>query len=298
MAFWIGFHVFVLGMIFLDLKVFHKDTKTLTIKKTLLYSAFWVGLALAFNLFVGISLGGASALTFFTAYVLEASLSIDNLFVFLSIFSFLKIPFKHQHRVLFYGVLGALVSRVVFILSGIALLGAFEWMYFIFGGILCVSAIYLYFQKEETDLSQSWMLRFSRRFFKIKEGFYDGRFFIREKGKSYATTLFLALVLIEISDILFAVDSIPAVLSITADPFLAYTSNIFAVLGLRSFYFFLFSLHRKFAYLKTGIIFILLFVGLKMMLSHFFLIGDVLSLLVIASILSVSIGLSCLKKSP
>jgi tellurite resistance protein TerC len=295
--FWIGFHIFVFGMIFLDLKVFHRDTKNLTVRKTLSYSLFWVGLALAFNIFIWISLGRASAITFLAAYVLEASLSVDNLFVFLSIFSFLKIPVKHQHRVLFYGVLGALVSRIVFILSGIALLGAFAWMYFIFGGILCASAIYLYLQKDEMDLSESWMMKVSRRLFRVKKGFYNGQFFIKEKGKLYATTLFLTLVLVEISDVLFAVDSIPAVLSITTDPFLAYTSNVFAVLGLRSFYFFLFTLHRKFAYLKTGISLILLFVGVKMMISHFFVIGDLLSLAIIGSILAVSIGLSCLKKS-
>ena len=294
MFFWIAFHLFILGMLYLDLKVFHNKDQPPNIKSTTLFALFWIGLALGFNLLVGIFLGYSSALTFFTAYLLESSLSIDNLFVFISIFHFFQIDLRYQHRVLFFGVLGALVCRILFILSGIALLEEFPWMYFVFGGILCLSAFYLFKRKEagKEDFKDTWIMKIATRFLRVDKEFHQGRFSVIRNGKFYITTLFLALMLIEGFDILFAIDSIPAILSITSDPFLAYTSNVFAVLGLRSFYFFLVSLHQKFTHLKSAIILLLLFIGVKLIIMPWVHISNEISLLVIGATLLTSICLS------
>lgn len=290
--FWVGFHLFVLAMIYLDLKVFHRNVKEVTFKQTSLCCLFWVALALAFNAFIFWLEGGHAGITFFTAYVLEASLSIDNLFVFLSIFSFFHVEPAYQHRVLFLGILGALICRIVFVLLGLALLKMFSWMYFVFGGILCLSALCLYQQKEERELKNSCLLRFCKKTLPVYEGFHEGHFWVRKRGKFYFTTLFIALLFVEASDILFAVDSVPAVLSITTDVFLAYTSNVFAILGLRSFYFYLAALHKKFSYLKSAIILILLFIGIKMLIYRVYVFPVLLSLAVIAIILTTAIILS------
>lgn len=295
--FWVGFHLFILAMIYLDLKVFHKNVKAITLKKTGLCCLFWIALALSFNAFLFWDLGFQPGLTFFTAYILEASLSIDNLFVFLAIFSFFRISSEYQHRVLFFGILGALICRIIFIVIGIGLLHHFSWMYFVFGAILCVSAIVFYKQKEEKDLKDSILLRGIRKYLPLEEGPHQGRFWIKKRGKIYFTTLFVALLFIEASDIIFAIDSIPAVLAITSNPFLAYTSNVFAVLGLRSFYFFLESLHKKFSYLKLAIVLILLFVGLKMLLLHVLAISTEVSLAIIGAIILIAILLSKKEKA-
>lgn len=270
-AFWVVFHLFVLAMIYVDLKVFHRNVKQMTVRSIALCCVFWVGLAFSFNALVGLLFGTEQALTFLTAYLLEASLSIDNLFLFLVVFSFCRIEETYQHRVLCYGILGALVFRLLFISLGISLLHEFEWMYFIFGGFLCVSAVFFFRKEEEKqDLSTLWIVRLCRRFFRLKEGFHQGRFFVVHKGKVSVTMLFLALLIIEVSDIIFAVDSIPAVLAITSDLFIAYTSNVFAVLGLRSFYFLLSHLKQQFSSLKVAIAIILFFIGSKLIVLPFF----------------------------
>ena len=291
--FWVGFHLFVLSMIYVDLKVFHKRPLELTVRDLCLCCLFWVGLAIAFNLFIWKFLGLEPALTFLTAYLLESSLSIDNLFVFLVVFSFCQIKTVYQHRVLYWGILGALLFRISFILLGIALLQKFEWMYFLFGAFLCFSALMFFRQKEEQkDMGRSFLVKIAKKLFRFDHGEHQGRFFILKEGKYYATMLFLALFLIEVSDVIFAVDSVPAVLAVTSNVVIAYTSNVFAVLGLRSFYFLLAKLKSRFRHLKNGIALILFFVGAKLILLPFWKIPALITLLVIAVALSVSIALS------
>lgn len=275
MLFWIGFHLFILGMIFLDLKGFKKPIRGVL---------FWVAIALGFNALIWGFLGKEQALMFFTAYLVETSLSIDNLFVFFTIFSFFNIEKVHQHKVLLWGVLGAFVCRIIFILLGITLLNLFSWMYFVFGAILCVSAIYLW-KSHGINIKDSYLFAFAKRWLPIDKKEHNGRFFVSRQGKLYVTSLFLALLFIEASDILFAIDSIPAVLAITKDPFLAYTSNVFAVLGLRSFYLVLARLQEKLSGLKPAILCILLFIGVKMFISPFIHISNPISLVVISLIL-------------
>ena len=292
-VFWVGFHLFVLGMVYLDLKVFHRNIKELTFRPIALCCLFWVGLALSFNVLIGSLFGLEKAMTFLTAYLLEASLSIDNLFLFLVVFSFCNIEEVYQHRVLCYGILGALVFRLLFILLGISLLHQFEWMYFVFGAFLCVSAVFFLRKEEESqDLNKMWLVRLCKRFFRLDEGFHQGRFFLCHKKKWYITTLFLALLIIEVSDIIFAVDSIPAVLAITSDLFIAYTSNVFAVLGLRSFYFLLSHTKQQFSHLKMAIAIILFFIGVKLIILPFFKIPSSVTLGFIALTLLTSILIS------
>ncbi len=274
LLFWVGFHLFILGMIFLDLKGF---------KKPIWGVIFWVGLALGANALIGVFLGKEAALTFFTAYLVETSLSIDNLFVFFMIFSFFKIKKIYQSRVLFWGVLGAFVCRISFILIGITLLESFSWMYFVFGIILFISAIYLW-KSHGINIQESWLFVWAKRWLPLDEKEHEGHFFRKKEGKVYVTTLFLALLFVEAADLLFAVDSIPAVLAITKDPFLAYTSNVFAVLGLRSFYLCLAELQEKLSCLKPAILSILLFIGVKMFISPFFHISNLICLLIICFI--------------
>lgn len=293
MWFWVVFHLFVLGMIYLDLKVFHKKPLEPGIRSLCLCCLFWVGLAFIFNLLIRQFLGAELALAFLTAYLLESSLSIDNLFVFLVVFSFCQIKPVYQHRVLYWGILGALVFRLSFILLGITLLQKFEWMYFIFGAFLCFSALMFFFQKEEKkDMSRNFLVKVAKKLFRFDHGEHKGRFFILKEGKYYATMLFLALFLIEVSDLIFAVDSVPAVLAITSNVVIAYTSNVFALLGLRSFYFLLAKLKSRFRHLKNGIALILFFVGAKLILLPFWKIPTLITLLAIALALSTSIGLS------
>ena len=297
MFFWIGFHLFILSMLYLDLKVFHKEDKTPSLRSTTLYSLFWIGLALGFNLFIGFSLGSDSALAFFTAYVLEKSLSIDNLFIFISIFHFFQIDLKYQHRVLFFGILGALAFRILFILSGIALLKEFPWMYFVFGIVLCLSAFYLYRKKGKEDFKNTLIMKVATKLFRVDKEFHNGHFFVIRNKKFYITSLFLSLLLIEAFDVFFALDSVPAVLSITSDPFLAYTSNVFAILGLRSLYFFLVALNERFIHLKSAILLLLVFIGIKMILTPWLHIPNSLSLAIIGTILLGSLYLSrCSKR--
>jgi tellurite resistance protein TerC len=277
-------------MLYLDLKVLHRKSSERTLRSVSHACLFWFSLALLFACGIWFFLGPSSAITFMTAYLLEGSLSVDNLFVFLLVFSFCKIPTKDQQRVLALGVLGALVFRLLFIFLGISLLQRFEWMYFVFGAILCVSAVAFIVQKnEQQDLSRSWIFSLAQKMFRLDLTEDKGHFWIRKEGKLYATKLFLALFLIESFDLVFAVDSVPAVLAVTSDLFLAYTSNVFAVLGLRSLYFLLEHLRNRFVHLKNGIALILFFVGIKLVLIPFFSVPSWLTFLWIAAALGISI---------
>jgi tellurite resistance protein TerC len=296
--FWIGFHVFVFIMLALDLGVFHKHTHKVPVKEAITWSAIWISLALLFNLFVFYEFGRVKALEFLTGYVIEYSLSVDNIFVFILIFSYFSVNEQYQHKVLFWGILGALVMRASFIFAGVALINRFHWIVILFGGFLLFTGIKMLFQKEsEVDPEKNPVVRFFRKFLPVSQTFHGDRLFITQNRRLYATPLFLVLLIIESSDLIFAADSIPAILAISKDTFIVYTSNIFAILGLRSLYFAIAGIMSYFRFLKIGLAFVLSFVGLKMLLSYFHLeIPIVLSLLVIISILAVSILASVLIK--
>ncbi len=266
------FAVAVLGLLALDLGLFHKRDREIKFREAIAWSLFWILLALGFNGLVWLNLGKEQALTFLTGYVVELSLSVDNLFVFLLIFSSFRVPARLQHRVLFWGILGALIMRAVCIGAGVAALQRFEWLTYIFGLILIYGGYKAATGKEEEyDPSKSPIVRFVQKILPVTHEFHGEHFFVKQpglRGKMVwtATPLFLALVVVEISDLVFAVDSIPAVLAITTDPFLVYTSNIFAILGLRSIYFALARIVDLFRYLKVGLSIVLVFIGLKILL--------------------------------
>ncbi|MDD5166495.1 MAG: TerC family protein [Candidatus Omnitrophica bacterium] len=292
---WVGFIIFILVMLALDLLVFHRKTREVKVKEALLWSAFWIGLSLVFNLGVYIWGGRQMALEFLTGYLLEKSLSVDNIFVFLMIFSYFKIPHKYQHEVLFWGILGALIMRGAFIAGGIALIHNFHWIIYVFGGFLIFTGIKMVFDKDkEVHPEKSLVLRFFNRVMPVTKVIEDGRFFIRASGRWFATPLFVVLLVVETTDVMFAFDSIPAILAITQKPFIVYTSNVFAILGLRALYFALAGVMQYFRYLNYGLSVILVFVGLKMLLADIYKIPISTSLLILAFILSVSIIASIL----
>ncbi len=289
--FWLGFHAFIFAMLALDLGVFNKKSHTVAVKEAVIWSGVWIALAMLFNLFVLFEFGKTKALEFLTGYVIEYSLSVDNIFVFILIFSYFSVKPQYQHKILFWGILGALVMRGIFIFAGVALINKFHWVILIFGAFLVFSGIKMLFQKDTAvDPEKNPVVRFFRKFFPVSENDHGGRLLVKEKGKMLATPLFLVLLIIESSDLMFAVDSIPAILAISHDRFIVYTSNIFAILGLRSLYFAVSGIMSLFRYLKVGLSFVLSFVGLKMLASYFhFEIPTLLSLGVIISILAISI---------
>ena len=300
-GFWIAFVAFVLIMLTLDLFVFHKKNTVVKVKEALLWSLFWIGLAIAFNIGVYFMLGKVKALEFLTGYLIEESLSVDNLFVFILIFSFFKIEPKYQHRVLFWGILGAIVMRGVFIFAGVALIQRFDWIMYIFGAFLVYTGIKMLFGKEDEEYNpnKNYLIRGFKKIFPVTQDMSRPHFFIRENKILYATPFFITLLVIEASDLIFAVDSIPAVLSVSKDPFIVYTSNIFAILGLRSLYFALSGIMAYFQYLKYALSGILTFIGVKMCVNEFtdhfeydFHISNLVSLGVIISLLTLSILLS------
>jgi len=304
--FWIGFFVFVLIMLALDLFVFHKENEVIKVKSALLWSMFWIGLALAFNIVVYMTLGQTKAIEFFTGYLIEESLSIDNLFVFIMIFGFFKIEPKFQHRVLFWGIIGAIVFRAIFIFAGVALIQKFAWIMYIFGAFLLYTGLKMLIEKKEAsefNPNENIVIKTFRKFFPVSDDMSEPAFFIKKNGKTFATTFFVALLFIEASDIIFAVDSIPAVLSVSTDVFIVYTSNIFAILGLRSLYFALSGIMPLFKYLKYALAGILTFIGIKMCMNEFasdcgygFHISNFASLGVIITFLTVSILASVYNK--
>jgi tellurite resistance protein TerC len=289
--FWIGFHVFVFIMLALDLGVFHKHTHKVPVREAAAWSVVWITLAMLFNVFVYYEFGKTKALEFLTGYVIEYSLSVDNIFIFILIFSYFAVKSQYQHKILFWGIIGALVMRGIFIFAGVALINRFHWIVIIFGGFLVFTGIRMLFQKEtEVDPEKNAIVRFFKKFLPVSNTLHGDKLFIRENNRLYATPLFLVLLVIESSDLIFAVDSIPAILAISQDRFIVYTSNIFAILGLRSLYFALAGIMGYFRYLKVGLAFVLTFVGLKMLAAYFkFEIPIVLSLLIIVGILLISI---------
>lgn len=295
--FWISFNAFVLLMLSLDLGVFHKRTHKVPVKEAMIWSAVWITLAMLFNLFVYFNFGKIKALEFLTGYVIEYSLSVDNIFVFILIFSYFTVNDKYHHKILFWGILGALIMRGIFIFAGVALISRFHWIIYIFGGFLIFTGIRMLASKNaEVHPEKNPVVKFSRRFLPITDSIQDDKFFIRQSKRFVVTPLFLVLIIIESSDLIFAMDSIPAILAISQDSFIVYTSNIFAILGLRSLYFAIAGIIDLFRFLKTGIAFVLSFVGLKMCLSHFIEIHVLYSLFVIISILLISILASVLLK--
>ncbi|GIW09697.1 MAG: membrane protein [Dehalococcoidia bacterium] len=303
---WGAFNLFVLAMLALDLGVFHRKAHVVSLREAAIWSVVWVVLALVFN--VGVYFfwdvlvpnsqysNGEAALAFFTGYLIEKSLSVDNIFVFVMIFAYFAVPPAFQHRVLFYGVLGALVMRGVMILLGAALIKEFHWLIYLFGAFLIFTGIrFLRSVHADVHPERNPAIRLARRLFPVSSSYQGDRFFIRQAGKLVATPLFLVLLMVETTDLIFAVDSIPAIFAITDDPFLVYTSNVFAILGLRSLYFVLAGVVHRFVYLKTGLAAVLVFIGAKMLLTDIYKVPTMLSLLVVASILTVAVGASLLR---
>jgi len=288
--FWAAFHVFIFGMLALDLGVFHRKAHVIRIKEALVWSALWILLALTFNLGIYVWLGSDRALEFLTGYLIERFLSIDNIFVFLLIFSYFGVPRRYEHKILFWGILGALVMRAVFILAGIALIETFHWVIYVFGGFLILAGIKTAVKgPEQIQLEKNLVVRLFRRFMPCSDGYEEGKFFTKFQGRYCATTLFLVLLFVEVTDVMFALDSIPAILGITLDPLIVYTSNVFAILGLRALYFALAGIMRLFSYLHYGLSAILIFVGLKMLVAEVYKIPVGAALLVITAILLMSV---------
>ena len=294
--FWVVFNALVLVLIVLDLAVFHRRPREPRFGRALLWVLFWIGLAGGFGAWVWHELGHQKMLEFATGYVVEESLSVDNLFIFLLIFRYFKVPSEYQRRVLSWGIVGALLLRGLFIWAGVSLINRFHWIVYVFGAFLVYSGIALIFEGSEKEIhpEKNPVLNLFRRFFSVTEDYVDGKFFTLKDGKRWATPLILVLLFVETTDVIFATDSIPAVLAITPDPFIVYTSNVFAILGLRSLYFLLAGLLGMFRYLHYGIAAILVFVGGKMLVSRFYEIPTAWALAGIGGILVVSVAVSSL----
>lgn len=292
---WAVFSVFVLTMLLLDLGFFHRNAHEVRFKEAATWSIVWVLLALGFAGLVWYWRDRPAATDFLTAYVIEESLSIDNLFVFLLIFHYFQVPRHYEHRVLFWGILGACAMRAVFIVAGIALIHYFHWIIYVFGLLLVVTGVRLALEKDKKiQPERNPVLRLFRRLVSVTDEYVDGNFFVRREGRLLATPLLVVLIVVETTDLIFAVDSIPAVLAVTQDPFIVYTSNVFAVLGLRSLYFALAGMMRLFHYLHYGLALILVLVGAKMLLSDVYDVPREWTLLAVAGVLSISIALSLL----
>ncbi len=295
---WIAFNLFVLAMLALDLGVFHRKAHEVQIKEALGWTAIWITLALLFNLGVYFWRGPEPALEFLTGYLIEKALSVDNIFVFLLIFSYFDVPLLYQHKVLFWGILGALVMRALFIVMGITLIRKVHWVVYVFGGFLILTGIKIALQEgKEIRPERNPVLRIFRRFMPVSDRYENGRFFIRKEGRYLSTPLFIVLLVVETTDIVFAVDSIPAILAITLDPFIVYTSNVFAILGLRALYFAFAGMMQLFKYLHYGLSGILVFVGIKMILASVWKIPIGIALGVVVGILLISVIASIIRQS-
>jgi tellurite resistance protein TerC len=287
---WVLFHLLVLGILAIDLGLFHKKSHEVSTKESLIWCAVWAGVAGAFGTLIYSKMGSELAMQFAAGYIIELALSVDNLFVFIMLFSYFKIPAQYQHKVLFWGILGAIIMRAGFIFAGIALLSMFHWIIYIFGLFLIVTGIKMLSQGEgESDPEKNYVIRLLQRFIPLTKHFDGEKFFSFENGRKVATPLFVVLCAVEITDLVFALDSIPAVLAISKDPFIVYTSNIFAILGLRSLYFALAGLMGLFHYLKYALSMVLIFVGMKMMISEFYHVPIPLSLSIILGLIVTSI---------
>ncbi|MGQ9798690.1 MAG: TerC/Alx family metal homeostasis membrane protein [Ignavibacterium sp.] len=297
--FWIIFSVVISVMLLIDLYVTDHRRGTITLKASLIWSVIWIVTALLFNVFLYFYLeqGHQKAIEFLTGYIIEKSLSVDNLFVFLMIFSVMNVKLEHQPHILKWGILGAIFFRIVFVIAGVALINLFHPIIYIFGALLLYAAYKMAFSGDEKiDIENNWLIKIFIKYFKLKPDYEGRKFFIKENGKRYITTMFLTLLLIESSDIVFAIDSIPAIIAITQDTFIIISSNIFAILGLRALYFALAGLVDLFKYLKYGVALLLFYVGIKMLISDLYKIPTEVSLIIIITILTVSILLSLIRK--
>jgi tellurite resistance protein TerC len=293
---WIGFNLFVLAMLALDLGVFHRRAHAVSLKEASIWSVVWITLAMIFNAGLYFFAGSEPALQFFTGYLIEKSLSVDNIFVFVLLFTFFKVPAPFQHRVLFWGILGALVMRGMMIALGVVLLEMFHWIVYLFGAFLIFTGIRMAFHKEtELHPEHNPLLRLVRRVVPVTNDYERDRFIVRRAGQVLVTPLLLVLLVVETTDLIFALDSIPAIFAVTRDPFLVYTSNIFAILGLRSLYFVFANVMGKFYYLKLGLAVVLSYVGVKMVLADIYHIPTALSLAVIAVVLAVAVVASIVR---
>jgi tellurite resistance protein TerC len=306
---WVGFLALILSLLVLDLGLLNRKLHEISVREAIGWTFFWVFLSLVFGVciyfmyehhWMGIGKeigheldGKQAALQYLTGYIIEKSLSLDNIFVIALIFSYFNVPPKYQHRTLFWGILGALILRGAMIAAGSALIHRFEWMIYVFGGLLIITALKLLFDKgEKIDPDKNPLVRLARRIYPVTKDFHGEKFFMKLHGKRAITPLFLVLLVVESSDVLFAIDSIPAIFAVTRDPFIVFTSNVFAILGLRSLYFALAAAMGMFRFLKFSLVFILAFVGVKMLISHYINIPILISLGVIAVILATGIGAS------
>ncbi|MEX2116665.1 MAG: TerC family protein [Bacteroidota bacterium] len=294
---WAVFNVFVIAMLVLDLHVFHRRAHEVKVREALLWSGFWIVLSLLFNLGIYLLEGSVVALEFFTGYIIEKSLSVDNLFVFLMIFSYFKVPAKYQHKVLFWGIIGALVMRGTLIFVGVTLINQFHWVLYIFGAFLVFTGVKMAIQDEAIEVhpEKNLIVRMFKGILPVTPGYHEGKFFVKVDGKLYATLLFVVIIVVETTDLVFALDSIPAIFAITRDPFIVYTSNVFAILGLRALYFALAGLLDLFHYLKFGLSVVLAFIGVKMLIEGFYEMPILIALGVVAGVLLISILLSILR---
>ncbi|MBK0402164.1 TerC family protein [Adhaeribacter sp. BT258] len=296
LSFWIYFNLFVLAMLALDLFVFHRDAHEVKIKEALGFSAFWIALALAFNVLIYYTMGTEPALEFLTAYLIEKSLSVDNLFVFIVLFNYFKIPPIFQHKILFWGIIGALVMRAFFIVVGVALLAKFHFIIYILGAFLIFTGIKMATTSNEPEINPKAnpIVKWISKFIPVTNDLVGGKFFVKREGMIFATPLFIVLIMVETTDLVFAMDSIPAILAISRDTFIVYTSNVFALLGLRALYFALAGVMQLFHYLHYGLALILVFIGTKLVLSDIYhfdmrvalgIVGGILILSVVASLM-------------
>jgi tellurite resistance protein TerC len=293
---YVVFTLFILALLLVDLGLFQRKPRDVKIKEALGWSAVWISLALLFNIGLYVWHGREASLQFFTGYLIELSLSVDNLFVFLLIFMYFKVPTQYQHKVLFWGIIGAQVMRGLLIGLGVALITKFHWILYLFGAFLVITGVKMAFQDEAAEVrpERNILVLMFKKFVPVTSGYHGSRFFLRLDGRRYATLLFIVVLVVETTDLLFALDSIPAIFAITTDPFIVYTSNIFAILGLRSLYFALAGLMNLFHYLRIGLAIVLTFVGLKMLLAGVFPISIVITLVVVGGVILLSVLASLL----
>jgi len=294
---WIGFNIFIFFLLTVDLKLINRKPHEIGIRESLLWSGVWIAISLLFNMGIYYWLGRESALQFFTGYLIEKTLSIDNLFVFLLLFTYFKVPARYQHKVLYWGILGALFMRGVLILLGAALITRFHWILYIFGLFLVITGVKMAFQDEKKEVhpERNIVVRFFKKFFSVTSGYHEEKFFVKSNGKRYGTLLLIVLIVIETTDLLFAVDSIPAIFAITQDSFIIYTSNVFAILGLRSLYFALAGIMDLFYYLRHGLSLVLTFIGLKMLFMGYVNIPIGLALGVVGTVLLIAVAASVIR---
>lgn len=290
---WILFNAFILAMLVIDLAVFHKKEHEESIREALIWTGVWIAMAVVFGIGVFYYMNPQTALDYYTGYLIEKSLSVDNIFVFLLVFSYFKVPAEYQHKVLFWGIFGALVMRFIFIFTGVALLERFHWIIYVFGFFLVFTGIKLAFEKDkEVHPERNPVLKLVRKFIPTVKTYYGAHFFVKKMGRWVATPMFVVLIVIETTDLVFALDSIPAILAITRDEFIVYSSNAFAILGLRALYFALAGIMKLFHYLHYGLSLILIFVGIKMLIADFYHIPTPWALGFVALTLTISVVFS------